>query len=486
MRKLANLLFILFLNVFLINSQNETDALRYSRNFHGGTARYMSMGGSFGALGGEQSAIGFNPAGLGVFRRSEITLTPTLYVETVDAEYLSKKANDIKYNFNFNNIGFVGSFGSVTNSSGWENIGFAITYNRINNFSSNKLIKGVNNSNSLLDLYMYNSDGTHPNNLGDPQFLAFDTWLIDTIQDSDYTYTNELYGKYGETQRKTISTNGKVGESNFAFGGRYEKKVYVGFSIGIRNVKYEEKTIYSEVDEDDKVDFKSFEYEESLKTTGIGFNFKFGILFQPFDMIRIGGSIHTPTFYNLSDEFYSTMNSYFDTPDDDGKTDYLTESNTLNYDYNLTSPLKATGSLAIIIKKFGLISLDYEYIDYSTSRLRSNDYSFETENENIKSLYGIAHNLRAGAELNFGPIILRGGYSYYSSPYKTENITDQGVIQSYSGGVGMRTSAFFIDIALIYSTSNDEYLLYELENSSQIATLNNVQSKVLVTMGIKF
>src|SRR5674536_391977 len=60
-------------------AQNVDDALRYSQSFYGGTARFMSMGGAFTALGGDISSLSQNPAGLGVFRSSEITLTPQLF-----------------------------------------------------------------------------------------------------------------------------------------------------------------------------------------------------------------------------------------------------------------------------------------------------------------------------------------------------------------------------------------------------------------------
>ncbi len=45
-------------------AQNVDDALRYSQIFYGGTARFMSMGGAFTALGGDISSLSQNPAGL--------------------------------------------------------------------------------------------------------------------------------------------------------------------------------------------------------------------------------------------------------------------------------------------------------------------------------------------------------------------------------------------------------------------------------------
>ena len=46
----------LFLPVAAL-AQNEIDALRYSQTMQGSTARSLSMGGSFGALGGDISCL---------------------------------------------------------------------------------------------------------------------------------------------------------------------------------------------------------------------------------------------------------------------------------------------------------------------------------------------------------------------------------------------------------------------------------------------
>ena len=79
-------------------SQNVDDALRYSQVFYGGTARFMSMGGAFTALGGDISSLSQNPAGLGVFRSSEITLTPQLMYNKTSASF-NGITEDYLYNF---------------------------------------------------------------------------------------------------------------------------------------------------------------------------------------------------------------------------------------------------------------------------------------------------------------------------------------------------------------------------------------------------
>ena len=56
-------------------AQSTVDAYAISQNEMRGTARFMSMGGAFTALGGDLSVLGQNPAGIGVYRSSEFGAT---------------------------------------------------------------------------------------------------------------------------------------------------------------------------------------------------------------------------------------------------------------------------------------------------------------------------------------------------------------------------------------------------------------------------
>jgi len=56
-------------------AQSAIDAYTLNPTELRGTARFMSMGGAFTSLGGDLSAVSQNPAGIGVYRRSEIGAT---------------------------------------------------------------------------------------------------------------------------------------------------------------------------------------------------------------------------------------------------------------------------------------------------------------------------------------------------------------------------------------------------------------------------
>lgn len=477
---------VLIITNYNIYSQNEVDALRYSQTFYGGTARGVAMGSAFGALGGDFTSLSINPAGIGVYRTTELTFTPSLYYSQNNASYLGTSFTDNKYNFNFNNIGFVASFSSG-NDNGWSNFNMGFGYNRVNNFNRNVLIEGVNDYNSITDYFALRANGQTPEALtsGGSYFmegLAWDTYLINPI-DSTVNQYMSVMNKYGQTQRKSIKTEGAMGEYLFSMGANFSHKLYIGGSIGIQNLRFEENTVYEEIDNSMAIDsFASMTFNQHLKTSGAGFNFKFGTIFRPIDFVRIGFAVHTPTFFVLDDQYQNAMKSKFD-----NGTIYNYESPQGKYSYELSTPLRAIGSLGFVVMKSAILSVDYEFVDYTSARLRANDYNFYDENSNIQKYYTATSNIRAGAEYRFGPFSFRGGYGIYGNPYSSTNIDNNTIYTSYSGGIGIRDENFFFDLAFVLTKNSENYYLYDknLVNVSP-TTINTNKNQILATFGFKF
>ena len=125
-------------------SQTEIDALRYSQLQYGGTARFTSMAGAFGALGGDFSALSTNPAGIGIYRRSEFTFTPSFYNQKTTSNFMGNSLDDYKYNVNFNNAGIVLSYYEPESKNVWKGVMFGFGYNRLNNFNNRISMSGKN------------------------------------------------------------------------------------------------------------------------------------------------------------------------------------------------------------------------------------------------------------------------------------------------------------------------------------------------------
>jgi len=481
MKKIKILIVLLTLFNLGVNAQNEIDALRYSNITFGGSARYLGLSGACGALGADFSTLSTNPAGLGVFRSSEFSFSPSIYTSKTSSTFLEKTSGDIKYNFNFGDIGFISSGKlkkSYDETIGWKYVNFGFGVNRLANFNNRYLIEGNNLQSSLITDYLARAKGKSIDDLNpfDTQ-LAYDAYLINPI-DSLGNYSSAVPVNGGVKQSKSITTSGSMNEIVISLAGNYNDQFYIGGTIGFPIIRYYEQSTYREVDIDTISTFKSLSLNEDISTVGSGVNFKLGMIFKPVKFIRIGAAVHTPTFFTLKDNYSRTLSSEFD----DGKS-YLSNSPNGKFDYELNTPMRLIGSIGFIIGEFGLISADYEFIDYSEARLRSNNYKFFDENDAIQSNYRSQSNIRVGAEVRLEPITLRGGYAIYGSPYNTG--VNDGKKTSMSFGIGIREKEYFMDVAYVYSKASENYYLYSpllVKPVANTLTSNNI----MLTLGFKF
>jgi len=102
-----HLTFIAAFLCIMANAQNINDVLRYSKENLQGTARFQAMGGAFGALGGDLSALNVNPAGAAVFNNSLLTLSGTYYNNTNDTRYFGSFNTNTFSNTDLSQVGGV-------------------------------------------------------------------------------------------------------------------------------------------------------------------------------------------------------------------------------------------------------------------------------------------------------------------------------------------------------------------------------------------
>lgn len=470
-------------------AQNEVDALRYSYLIPGGTARTTAMGGAFGALGGDITSLSTNPAGMAVYQQSEFTFTPAFEFINSNSVFLENRTGDFDYNFNVNSFGYVATSRFNKEDAGLKNINFGIGYTRLNNFHQNILISGDNPYNSMTDWFAARANGIHYSQLqNDDNFyssLAWETYLINQVSLLDtLNYVSVNNGVYGQNTRHSISRDGYMGEWDISLSANYNHTLYFGATFGIQPVRFEQTVFHRENDADDVIaDFNSFSFKESLYTKGTGLNFKFGFLVRPVEWVRFGAAIHSPTFYNLSDEYSTDLSSNFVSP----QMSQTWYSKYGYYNYQLTTPFKAIANLAFIINKFALISFDYEYIDYSLSRLRAFDYTFIDENMAVQDEYTGAHNIKGGIEYRLGFLSLRAGAAYFGNPYSTAGeINNSAHTMMYTGGIGFRTKSFYLDFAYANLSNSEQYFMYEGLINSPVSDITKNTSRFLTTIGFKF
>ena len=487
---LISIVAILLINTSLFAQSPYVDyALKFSTNDYSGTARFTAMSGAFGALGGDFSSISINPAGIGVYRNSEFTISTGFSNSVNSVDYLMTNNEDNQYNLNLENLSVVGSYSMENSDTRWVNLNFGIGFNRTNNFNDRVQMDGVNSS-SLMEIFVANA-----NNYSDPEqldgmyeYLFWDSFILDSAGGVFYNeITDEIFNdpeNFEIYQRKVIETEGFISDFNFTFGGNYANKLYIGGAIGIKRLSFTEfASHYESETENLPIDYmKGFDFREHSKTTGTGVDIKVGAIVRPVDFLRIGTAVHFPTFYNIQQDFYNEAVGYFDefAP---GKS----KSRTIPYEYQLITPFRFIESVGFQIKKFALINIDYEFANFSKIKLDDDEVSMpensiSNDEKFISDNFSVKQKLRLGAELRFGPLYFRGGGAYSTSPYEDK----QGNIVSFSGGLGYRENNFFIDLAFVRSMYQYDYDTYDWPYGNQLAQIDNYFNNFILTAGVKF
>jgi hypothetical protein len=470
------------------NAQTDADAFRFSGTGISGTSRFTAMSGAFGALGGDFSSLSTNPAGIGIYRRSELTFTPSLYAGSTNSSFLNNSSRDSKFNFNFGNAGliFANKINKEESKGGWKSWAFGFGYNRIDNYNNKSVYEGKNADNSLLDYFSETAGNSSYADLNSfYEYLAYQAYLINPDNDTATTQYTPALTEYGETQHRSVLSKGAKGETLFSFGGNYNNKLYLGATIGFESLHYEEESVYEETAATHVYDtLKSYKLTQDLTTDGTGVNLKLGFIYRPNDYFRFGFAFHTPTWYSMKDEYKNRIYSEFM-----GGTKFSKESADGSFDYELSTPFKAIGSLGFIFGNYGILGADFEIMDYSSANFSATDASFFETNQVISKKYTSTQTVRVGTEWKLENISLRGGVSYSTSPindlYKASG-SDYSKL-GYSGGIGIRDEDFFIDFGYLYSESNQYYQPYTLALESVPGVKQKVAThNFTVTFGVKF
>jgi len=476
MKLVITIVTILLLSSLRLFGQGVTDAVINSQNIYEGTSRSIAMGGATGAMGGDVTAICINPAGLGLYRTSEITFTTGLQHNLMSSTYYDSRNNGSKFKVSVPNFGYVLTM-ECSNYQPIRYLQVSIGLTRTNDFNYRAHANGLNPSSSLVDSYLQTINGIDELFDGhtDPEsyFLdnyaydlhpAWQTFLIDRFQDSlGGYYYNSPIPQGNIHQDNDIVSSGRTEEWTMALGTNIMDKVYLGTSIGFDHVKRRFSRIYTETpgtQEQAHNIFTEWSYAEELGNDAWGVNWKIGLIYAPVPWLRLGAAYHTKTIFDFDETWYTTTsaslaNGY--------TTDYYWyQSPTLTNNYDFHSPRCFVGSAAFLFGRHGMISTDFEYMDYGISDFAS-DYDihlFDDANAEISEVLKPTFNMRVGGEWRIRQYFIRGGMAYYGSPY----------------GFGNRNgSAKRLGVGIGYVTVNNAYwdFAYELGQSTTLYTPYN-------------
>lgn len=512
MRRRVLSLAALIISAGSIFAQGEMDAYKLSQTDLTGTARAVSMGGAFGALGGDISGIAINPAGIGVYRSSEIVTTMNFQNAKTTIESNLEKRDDSKFKFTFDNLAFVAAFPTSDDVVPFINFGFS--YNRVKNFDRKYSMGVTNPDNHTMADYM--ADRANAVNFGgkDPAselskmsgnyYTALDNydWMavfgynsgLIGLNGGRFNVLDQLYPN--SDNYLAVREKGSVDTYDFNVGTTFSDIVSVGLTVSVTDLKYR---MYSQFDELYTND--SYAYlDNDIRTDGTGYQVSAGIIVKPVNELRIGLAYHSPTWYNMTDsyaaDFEYNLQEY-------GLKEGWISTDFYHYDYKLRTPDRWTASLAGVIGNTAIISADYEYTNYGSNMKLYDDHGDPLNydaNVDIKNHFKGSSTLRVGAEIRITPQFSgRIGYQWKQSPLKkdfkdgnqevmtagtTNHYTLDGDTNYITYGLGYRFSKnFYTDIAFVMRTQkSDIYTFYGSEKSEWKD--NTFQG--LMTLGYRF
>ena len=131
-----------FAAVSTVVAQTPTEILRYSQIRPGGTARAMGAGGAFGALVADYTSVGINPGGLGLFRRSDLSLSFGVQNTVASTSLMGNQADANRVRAYLPNASIVLSRLHVDSRGNrrrgkWIATNFAFGFNRHANYNAN-------------------------------------------------------------------------------------------------------------------------------------------------------------------------------------------------------------------------------------------------------------------------------------------------------------------------------------------------------------
>lgn len=413
-----------------------------------GTARYIGMGGAMEALGADISTIGTNPAGIGLFRKSWVGISGGATFQSGDAVspdggFVTGMFGDNSVaNADLNQLGFV--YSTQCGSESWFNLG--VNYHKSRNFnmianaigsmaagsSLNALSVGryvKYGEESMADILIYDALNYH---------------LSETLMDEN----NEEYIDYGycdaDKYLARYDNSGYISEFDINFSGNFNNRVFLGVTLGLKDVHYDGSTYYKEGLLFSDGGTGELSFADTRLITGTGFDIKFGIIYRPVESspFRIGAYIHTPTWYDLDAAIGMAASSSLSS-DGVQALDY-------EYKYKMTTPWKFGLSVGHTIDNKVALGATYEYADYASIKNKivfdddhevySQDY--DMDNNTKHSLQGVS-TLKVGVEVKPVPeVALRMGYNYVSPMYKAYAAKDPDISPAEDGSNGSFFSTY--------------------------------------------
>ncbi len=490
-------------------------------SFQYGTARSAAMAGAMTSLGGDASSMMINPAGIGMYRSGEVSFTPMTTIQGSETKGGEPYLKDGDNSFAISNLSTVFNIYESGNSR-LISLNMGLGYNKIANLNYEYSFRDMGNSSSIANLFSrqltseyvaldevygenYPNWNSMPSNLWGA-VLGYKTGLTDQTQMSstgDPIWTSSWINPSATVdQFMAVESEGSIGEYDISLGANIDNTLYLGITVGIQSVYQRLDLMYGEEYNDNDMGGESAlqysKYNQTIITSGAGFNLKVGATYRPTEEFRIGLAYHSPTWYSLNREYQASMGSYSIT---DGDDDLITVDSPILTDYSsnkwrFNSPSRVLLGGSYTFDSRALISVDYQLDWYGGMNVRDVPDGVSAELYNgISDIYQSVNTLRMGAEYKLTPsFALRGGYGFSSSMVRDDVSTMEllgspttNSIKYYSMGLGYAPNAgIAFDLTYMHqATEYSSYTLFygsgDIDSSSYVPTAASAQSDSFLT-----
>lgn len=497
-----------------------------------GTARYVGMGGAMEALGADISTMSTNPAGIGLFRHSTASVSFGLQSQ-MDAQKFDGLNKTV---MSFDQAGFV--YSCKISDRSFINFGF--NYHKSRNFDQllNIADHAANGSANGLTYHKWDKGCYNLAYDRDGYVFGYDNRYSDYPRAYSYTQMDDinvnglymagedelgLYLAYNDADLYNFDRahRGWIADYDFNLSGNSGDRFFWGVTVGVKDVRYKGYSEYMErlnrIDERGSVvDAGTVVYGDERKIKGTGYDIKAGFIFRPVEdsPFRIGVSVATPTWYDLTSSNHTEMlnNTYY-AEELSGDWFSVDES----YDFQYYTPWKFGASIGHTFGTNVAFGLSYEYSDYGASKNRIIDgYDYydnaesstdEPMKRNTEDVLKGVHTLKAGVEIKPTPqLALRLGANYVSAAYNKDGVRDMTIdspgtmyasTTDYTNwkdtyrltcGLGYKIAGFGVDLAYQYSATNGEFHPFQPYAGGQSAAVDvsNKRHQLLLTLGYTF
>jgi len=496
--KLLYTTFIVIFASLTLSAQTLQDGLRYAEDEMIGSARFTGMSGAFSSLGGDLSAIGLNPAGVTTFSTNRISGTLSFFGKSNDANYFNNTHSHDYSSFDdqiasFDQIGVVWAYKS--DASDWNKIAFAINYNKNINYGNDISIQGRNTAgNSVTSYFLDRTNGTRlgdievDSNGGETQtsvyqwlgenigygaqqaFLGYQSYLVNPVDPNDVNntqYTSSAAFNQVE-QSNRIASEGSKSSMDIAFGGTYQKKLQLGFSLTTYSIEYNENNRIEETGYDVGSDLQYVKFNNALRVEGNGIALKFGAIYKATNNLRLSLAFHSPEWLELEEITKQSVETRFANGDN---IVVAPDSENLFAPYKIITPSKFIAGTSYVFGKKGLISIDYTYQDYASLHFKEKESDadtsyFDSLNDYISDSMQAVHKINIGGEMKLDNMSLRAGTFMSTSPYK--NNDDLNAVKGYSLGLGYTFDEVTLDLSYVSTQKTVSQTLSALPDAATI------------------